>query len=100
MITSNASHTTMIRMAMPIRKAAGEVSMCEIVPVWLEIVSSWSAVQLGSDADFGFEQFRNRAACFGGFHCRIKLGLIGSGDCGDQIEMSLGDGNPFAIFFE
>src|SRR5882724_11246263 len=35
MMTSNASQTTMIRMATPIRNAAGEVSMCEIVPVWL-----------------------------------------------------------------
>jgi len=59
-----------------------------------------SGVEERADADLCFEQFGNGAAGLGGFDGGVKFGFIRAGDGGDEVEMTLRDGEAVADFVE
>src|SRR5258708_32098097 len=97
MMASNASQITIRKIATPAAKAPGAGIMCGIVPVRPvrrecgKCAPSPSGFETRADADFGLEQFRNRAARFRSLNRRVELGLVRARNFCDEVEVALGD---------
>src|SRR5713226_8984141 len=98
MMASNASQSTIKKIATPAANAPGAGIMCGIVSVWPlrcerpARTSGFLGFQPGVDADFCLEEFRDGAAGFGGFHGGVEFGLVRAGDLCDEVRMAFCDG--------
>src|SRR6266851_4685277 len=93
MMASNASHTTIRKMATPAIKAPGAGIMCGILPVSLKRCLR----ELAFRKKLGLQ-----ARAYGnlGLDRGIELGFVRTGDAGDEIEMALGDAEAVSDFLE
>src|SRR5260370_14798958 len=106
MMASNASHTTITKIATPAANAPGAGIMCGIVSVWpfeREFpvkTRRFLRFQTRCDADFRLEEFRYRAARFGSLHRRVEFGFVRPGNFRNEVQMALRDGEAIPDFFE
>src|SRR6266436_4092491 len=106
MMASNASQSTIRKIATPAANAPGAGIICGIVPAWpferrfpLK-TSDFLRLQTRGDADLRFEQLRDGAAGFGGLYGRVKFGLVRAGNFRDEVQMAFRDGEAIPDLFE
>src|SRR5271156_621808 len=98
-MASKASQSTIRNKATPSRNTPGTGIICGKVCIGLGSPNrAKSGLQVRAYRNFGFEEFRNRAANLRVLYRGVKFGLIRAGNLGDEIQVALGDRETVAVF--
>jgi hypothetical protein len=62
--------------------------------------SGFSGFEARADADFCFEEFRDRTTGFRGLHGGIEFGFVCAGNFRDKVQMAFRDGKGIADLLE
>src|SRR5713101_5289735 len=102
MMASNASQVTIRKIRTPAMNTPGARIM-QNLPLSSRPSrrsSGYGGNQARVHRNFRLEKPGHRATGLRALDCGVKLGLVGVGNGGHQIEMALGDGKAFANFLE